>query len=100
MNVVPRTFVSPRSCFSVTTVETQPDDFSIKTSAGYSHGAGPVNASDRPQVNKGHSSLGEDALAAEKLATLKAKLPGGADATKQKPCFRLDLTLPYGHVLF
>ena len=100
MNVVPRTFVSPRSCFSVTTVETQPDDFSIRTSAGYSHGAGPVNASDRPQVDKGQCSSG-DAPAVDELAVLKTKqLPRGAGTITQKACFRLDLTMPYGHLLF
>ncbi len=100
MNAVPRTFLSPRFCFSVTPVEAQSDDLSMITSAGYSQGAGPVNASDRPQIEKGHCSSGDDAPAVDKLATLKGEIPGGADTITQRPCFRLDLTVPYGHILF
>ncbi len=98
MNVAPWTFVSPRSCFSVTTFETQSDDFLSMTSAGYSHGAGPVNASDRPQIDKGHCSSG--ATPQQTQATpLGADTPRGADAVSQRHCFRLDLSSPYGHVL-
>lgn len=94
MNVVPLTFVSPRSCFSVTTFETQSDDASIMTSAGYSQGAGPVNASDRPQTDAGHSSSGVTPQAIQAPAETLAS----AGMPTQRHCFRLDLTSPYGHV--
>lgn len=92
MNVVPRTYSSPRSYFSVTTVETQSDDFSIMTSAGYSQGAGPVNASDRPQVNEGQGSCGAAASGAATPAH------GQHYPRIQKASFRAELLLPYGHL--
>lgn len=97
MNVVPLTFVSPRSCFSVTTFETQSDDASIMTSAGYSQGAGPVNASDRPQADAGHSSSGVTPQAIQAPA-LGADTLASSGMPNQRHCFRLDLTSPYGHV--
>lgn len=95
MNVVPRTFVSPRSCFLVATFTTQSDEFPILTSAGYSQEATPVNASDRPQTSKGQSSLGAAPLGETDCSRDKLK----AERLNQSPCFRLDLASPYGHIL-
>ncbi len=97
MNVVPRTFVSPRSRFLVATFTTQSEDFaSLMTSAGYSQEMAPVNASDRPQSDKGNDSSSTAPL--QEQAT-----PFGGETLSQdagqRHCFRLDLASPYGHVL-
>lgn len=96
MNVVSQIFASPRSHTLEATFTTEPEEFaSLMTSAGYSQGTTPVNASDRPRSDKGNDS---SETAPEPMQTTPL---GGETLSKsagQRHCFRLDLASPYGHV--
>jgi hypothetical protein len=97
MNVVSRSFSSPRASFLVATFTTQADGFSsTMASAGYSGSADRVNASDRPQADGGQSSS-SDSPAPAANSPLGGKTPEGEAA--QRHCFRLDLIHPAGGLL-